>query len=202
MRQGVCAVALAYAANPSFGASRRQDVINHAWRRRRPSVSIEEEDPGGLGCNFFFSKGLLCNLGMYCALSLIPPFLSQKKNKNCRTQFSIFRFIICLLALHSTRRSFPRNFWLPRPDPFRTPSLHSTPPSSPPLLLPSPVPSVSRRRRPPPVFAIHCWLLPQILVRGGGLSIRAVSPISGAAARLPRLSLNPHRAGEQGMPPA
>jgi len=79
MRQGVCAVALAYAANPSFGASRRQDVINHAWRRRRPSVSIEEEDPGGLGCNFFFSKGLLCNLGMYCALSLIPPFLSQKK---------------------------------------------------------------------------------------------------------------------------
>jgi len=44
-------------------------------------------------------------------------------------------------------------------------------------------------------------LLPQILVRGGVLSIRAVSAISGAA-RLPQLSLNPHRAGEQGMPAA
>jgi len=32
----------------------------------------------GLHCNFCFSGGLLCNLGMYCASFLIPSFLSQK----------------------------------------------------------------------------------------------------------------------------
>ena len=75
-----CSVALALAAFPSFGAPRRGDELLQPCRCRRSSVFREDrgKEDEGLHCNFCFSGGLLCNLGMYCASFLIPSFLSQK----------------------------------------------------------------------------------------------------------------------------
>lgn len=104
MRQGECSVALAIAVKPRFGAPWREtgrvlpgvgycsetkasellggemgfSKLGSAGGRHS-SVSIEEgKEDCGLDCNFYFSQGLLCNLGMYCAQILILSFLSQK----------------------------------------------------------------------------------------------------------------------------